>query len=114
MQLCGWKTEKMMRRYAAVTDTKLLAAAEALSGIAGLHASRCSESTPAGCALPPVTCRRCRNHSWAGSEGPGVCQKYSKTDIICRVDPFTAPSGSTRQKAPVQWIRRTLLTTTRC
>ena len=53
MQLCGWKTEKMMRRYAAVTDTKLRAAAEAVSGIAGLHASRCSErSTPAGCALP--------------------------------------------------------------
>ena len=32
MQLGGWKTEKMMRRYAAVTDTTLLAAAEAVSG----------------------------------------------------------------------------------
>jgi hypothetical protein len=29
MQLGGWKTEKMMRRYAAVTDTTLRAAAEA-------------------------------------------------------------------------------------
>jgi integrase len=32
MQLGGWKTEKMMRRYAAVTDTTLRAAAEAVSG----------------------------------------------------------------------------------
>jgi integrase len=31
MQLGGWKTEKMMRRYAAVTDTTLRAAAEAVS-----------------------------------------------------------------------------------
>jgi integrase len=32
MQLGGWKTEKMMRRYAAVTDRTLRAAAEAVSG----------------------------------------------------------------------------------
>jgi integrase len=32
MQLGGWKTEKMMRRYAAVTDLTLRAAAEAVSG----------------------------------------------------------------------------------
>ena len=32
MALGGWKTEKMMRRYAAVTDTTLRAAAEAVSG----------------------------------------------------------------------------------
>ena len=32
MQLGGWKTEKMMRRYAAVTDARLCAAAEAVSG----------------------------------------------------------------------------------
>lgn len=30
--LGGWKTEKMMRRYAAVTDQTLRAAAEAVSG----------------------------------------------------------------------------------
>ena len=28
----GWKTERMMRRYAAVTDQTLRAAAEAVSG----------------------------------------------------------------------------------
>jgi len=32
MQLGGWKTERMMRRYAAVTDQTLRAAAEAASG----------------------------------------------------------------------------------
>jgi hypothetical protein len=32
MALGGWKTEKMMRRYAAVTDATLRAAAEAVSG----------------------------------------------------------------------------------
>ncbi len=32
MQLGGWKTEKMMRRYAAITDQTLRAAAEAVSG----------------------------------------------------------------------------------
>jgi len=32
MQLGGWKTQRMMRRYAAVTDTPLRAAAEAVSG----------------------------------------------------------------------------------
>lgn len=31
MQLGGWKTEKMMRRYAAGTDTTLRAVAEAVS-----------------------------------------------------------------------------------
>lgn len=32
MALGGWKTEGMMRRYAAVTDQTLRAAAEAVSG----------------------------------------------------------------------------------
>lgn len=32
MALGGWKTERMMRRYAAVTDTTLRVAAEAVSG----------------------------------------------------------------------------------
>ena len=35
MALGGWKTEKMMRRYAAVTDQTLRAAAEAVSGMEG-------------------------------------------------------------------------------
>ena len=30
--LGGWKTERMMKRYAAVTDAMLRAAAEAVSG----------------------------------------------------------------------------------
>jgi hypothetical protein len=32
MALGGWKTERMMRRYAAVTDATLRAAAEAVGG----------------------------------------------------------------------------------
>jgi len=32
MALGGWKTERMMRRYAAVTDKTLRAAAEAVAG----------------------------------------------------------------------------------
>jgi hypothetical protein len=32
MALGGWKTERMMRRYAAVTDQTLRRAAEAVSG----------------------------------------------------------------------------------
>jgi hypothetical protein len=32
MALGGWKTERMMRRYAPVTDRTLRAAAEAVSG----------------------------------------------------------------------------------
>jgi hypothetical protein len=32
MQLGGWKAEKMMRRYAAVTAATLRAAAEAVAG----------------------------------------------------------------------------------
>jgi hypothetical protein len=32
MALSGWKTERMMRRYAAVTDQTLWATAEAVSG----------------------------------------------------------------------------------
>jgi len=32
MALGGWKTERMMRRYAAVTDDTLKRAAEAVSG----------------------------------------------------------------------------------
>lgn len=35
MALGGWKTEKMMRRYAAVTDQTLRAAAEAVAGEQG-------------------------------------------------------------------------------
>jgi integrase len=37
MALGGWKTERMMRRYAAVTDKTLRAAAEAVSG--NVHAN---------------------------------------------------------------------------
>jgi integrase len=37
MALGGWKTERMMRRYAAVTDFTLRAAAEAVSGSAPLR-----------------------------------------------------------------------------
>lgn len=33
MALGGWKTERMMRRYAAVTDKTLRVAAEAVSGL---------------------------------------------------------------------------------
>jgi len=33
MALGGWKSEAMMRRYAAVTDRTLRAAAEAVSGV---------------------------------------------------------------------------------
>jgi hypothetical protein len=32
MPVGGWKTERMMKRYAAVTDQTLRAAAEAVSG----------------------------------------------------------------------------------
>jgi hypothetical protein len=32
MALGGWKTERMMRRYAAVTDQTLRAAADAVAG----------------------------------------------------------------------------------
>jgi integrase len=35
MALGEWKTERMMRRYAAVTDATLRAAAEAVSGAEG-------------------------------------------------------------------------------
>src|SRR5262249_42633203 len=37
--LGGWKTERMMRRYAAVTDRTLRAAAEAVSGNGGWQLS---------------------------------------------------------------------------
>src|SRR5215475_3744206 len=39
MALGGWKSEKMMRRYAAVTDQTLRAAAEAVSGAASAEGS---------------------------------------------------------------------------
>ncbi len=39
MVLGGWKTERMMRRYAAVTDQTLRAAAETVSGPATLRDS---------------------------------------------------------------------------
>jgi len=45
MQLGGWKTERMMRRYAAVTDATLRRAAEAVSGKGG-------QITPERTALP--------------------------------------------------------------
>jgi hypothetical protein len=35
MALGGWKTERMVRRYAAVTDATLRAAAETVSGSEG-------------------------------------------------------------------------------
>jgi integrase len=44
MQLGGWKTEKMMRRYAAVTDQTLRAAAEAVAGNPGARRSAVAES----------------------------------------------------------------------
>ena len=40
MALGGWKTERMMRRYAAVTDQTLRAAAEAVSGSEPMAADR--------------------------------------------------------------------------
>jgi integrase len=40
MALGGWKTERMMRRYAAVTDPTLRAAAEAVSGREDLGPNR--------------------------------------------------------------------------
>jgi integrase len=40
MALGGWKTERMMRRYAAVTDQTLRAAAEAVAGSEGLQYKR--------------------------------------------------------------------------
>src|SRR5262249_15606818 len=40
MALGGWKTERMMRRYAAVTDQTLRAAAEAVSGTEAALTSR--------------------------------------------------------------------------
>jgi integrase len=49
MALGGWKTERMMRRYAAVTDATLRAAAEAVSGApmprAGMDAPVVVEAT---------------------------------------------------------------------
>jgi hypothetical protein len=44
--LGGWKTERMMRRYAAVTDPTLRAAAEAMSGNEPM--SRAGASAPMG------------------------------------------------------------------
>lgn len=40
MALGGWKTERMMRRYAAVTDQTLRAAAEAVSGNEAPHLAK--------------------------------------------------------------------------
>jgi integrase len=48
MALGGWKTERMMRRYAAVTDQTLRAAAEAVSGADRSWAPR--EAAPHGAA----------------------------------------------------------------
>ena len=46
MALGGWKTERMMRRYAAVTDQTLRAAAEAVSGA---EMQPCEQPVRAGC-----------------------------------------------------------------
>jgi integrase len=45
MQLGGWKTERMMRRYAAVTDATLRRAAEAVSGKGSFHLSTGAQAT---------------------------------------------------------------------
>jgi integrase len=42
MALGGWKSEAMMRRYAAITDATLRAAAEAVSGVEGTPWARLS------------------------------------------------------------------------
>jgi integrase len=47
MALGGWKTERMMRRYAAVTDATLRAAAEAVSGNESWQSPAKSPSTKA-------------------------------------------------------------------
>jgi integrase len=52
MALGGWKTERMMRRYAAVTDQTLRAAAEAVSGSEAWQGSPLNiASTPRGVTL---------------------------------------------------------------
>ncbi|MGH7332707.1 MAG: tyrosine-type recombinase/integrase, partial [Candidatus Rokuibacteriota bacterium] len=48
MALGGWKTERMMRRYAAVTDATLRRAAEAVSGNESWERSRQHDRTAAG------------------------------------------------------------------
>jgi hypothetical protein len=51
MALGGWKTERMMRRYAAVTDQTLRAAAEAVAGVepvASQHSDVASARGPRG------------------------------------------------------------------
>jgi hypothetical protein len=45
MELGGWKTEKMMRRYAAGTNPTLRAAAEAVSGSEGAEVHRPDDVT---------------------------------------------------------------------
>lgn len=45
MALGGWRTERMMRRYAAVTDQTLRAAAEAVSGAEGRECEITSRPT---------------------------------------------------------------------
>ncbi len=47
MALGGWKTERMMRRYAAVTDRTLRAAAEAVSGSEGVRSRDMAPVSPA-------------------------------------------------------------------
>jgi integrase len=51
MALGGWKTERMMRRYAAITDRTLRAAAEAVSG----NEAIALESNRTAAALKPTT-----------------------------------------------------------
>jgi hypothetical protein len=49
MALGGWKTERMMGRYAAVTDATLRAAAEAVSGA---EPTAWAKRTPASGLVP--------------------------------------------------------------
>ncbi len=54
MALGGWKTERMMRRYAAVTDKTLRAAAEAVSGNGGNGVwQRSANPAPAFASVSP-------------------------------------------------------------
>jgi hypothetical protein len=66
--LGGWKTERMMKRYAAVTDQTLRAAAEAVSGAeGGMQAAR---------SAPPVTL----NHEEAANRSGDEVSESNKND----------------------------------
>src|SRR5262245_42072694 len=51
--LGGWKTERMMRRYAAVTDATLRAAAEAVSGSESLASAARTATLPGNETVTP-------------------------------------------------------------